>query len=70
MSIYVEKPCIRLRACRANAGLTQQELADILEVSANTINNWESGATTPNSKVIHKISVITGVPEGLIFLPD
>lgn len=69
MSVYVEKPCIRLRACRANAGLSQQQLGDILGVSSTTVNNWECGKTTPNGKIIEKISVISGVPVGLIFLP-
>jgi len=69
MSVYVDKPCIKLRACRANAGLSQQELGKILGVSLTTVNNWENGVTTPNAKIVEKISVISGVPLGLIFLP-
>jgi len=38
----------RLRAARAVLGLTQQELADLIGVSAATLRNWEQRRTTPD----------------------
>ncbi len=38
----------RLRAARAVLGLTQQELADLIDVSAATLRNWEQRRTTPD----------------------
>ena len=34
-----------LKKLRNEAGLSQQELADKMDVSTNTIQNWEKGTT-------------------------
>lgn len=39
---------MRIRAARRNAGLTQAQLADKLEVHQGTIARWERGALAPN----------------------
>lgn len=36
-----------LREFRARHGLTQKKLADLLQVSARNVENWESGINTP-----------------------
>jgi len=38
---------LRVRSLRERCGLTQAELADILQVSRWTIVQWEAGARTP-----------------------
>lgn len=38
-------PLMNLSAVRANANLSQRELAKILDVDRTTINNWEKGKT-------------------------
>lgn len=38
----------RVRKAREHAGLSQEELADVLQVARSTIGNWESGRTTPS----------------------
>lgn len=68
--IYVEKPCIKLAACRANANMSQKELAAVLGVDPGTVFNWEHGVTAPRLPVLLKISEVSGIPLGLIFLPD
>lgn len=60
---------ITLEACRVNANLKQQELADKIGVSRTTICNWENGKTSPTSVQLQKISEITGIPINFIFLP-
>ena len=38
-----------LREARRNAGLTQSELADRIDVSQGTISQWETGRETPGT---------------------
>ena len=45
-----------LKEQRLNAGLTQQELADLLDLSKETIAYFETGARTPGLCAIKKIS--------------
>lgn len=49
---------ISLKAARVNAELTQEEAAKKIGVSVSTIQNWESGNTSPTveqAKVIEKV---------------
>ena len=39
-----------IKQIRAKIGLTQAELAKKLGVDKKTVQNWESGATSPKSK--------------------
>lgn len=39
----------RLRQAREEAGLTQEQLAAVLNVGARTVGNWERGATMPQN---------------------
>jgi DNA-binding XRE family transcriptional regulator len=68
--VLVEKPCIKLTACRANTGMTQKEFADALGVDPGTIYNWETEKTEPGLAMLIKISELSGIPLGLIFLPQ
>jgi DNA-binding transcriptional regulator YiaG len=56
----------RLRKAREHAGLKQDEMAAIIEVSPATISNWETGARHPRGgelRMIHQWSEVTRVPE-------
>ena len=68
--VAVEKPCVKLTACSANTGMTQKEFADALGVDPGTVYNWEKGITEPGLTVLMKISELSGIPLGLIFLPQ
>lgn len=59
---------IRLAAARVNAGMTQQNVADIMKVSKNTIINWEKGKVIPKPAEIKMMSSIYNIPEDNIFL--
>lgn len=45
MLLYSLKP--NLKIARKKMGLTQQDLADAMEVSLKTVMNWEQGRVTP-----------------------
>ncbi len=42
------QPNHRLKSARINAGWTQEDVADLLHISAMSIYRWERGETTPN----------------------
>lgn len=52
----------RLRIAREHAGLEQDELADMIGVSRNTISNAESGKVHPRRITLNAIALATGVP--------
>lgn len=68
--IIVEKPCVKLAACRANTGMTQREYGEALGVDPATVYNWEAGRTVPGLPMLQKISELSKIPLSLIFLPD
>ena len=62
---------LTLKAARVNAGLTQKEAADKLNVSNGTLCNWECGVTFPDAKQIIDLCNLYGVSyDNLNFLPD
>lgn len=62
---------ITLKAARVNKGLTQLEAAKLLNVSKDTVGNWERGKSYPNMKNIKEIEKVYGVSyDDLIFLPS
>jgi transcriptional regulator with XRE-family HTH domain len=68
----------RLRAARAYANLTQEELAEQLGVDSQTIKRRESGKQEPKKAERIAVATITGVPlafiengwEGVTAQPD
>ena len=61
---------LSLRTCRVNANLTRQELADLLGVTVNTINNWENNNTTPNAQLLIDFARVCAVKVENIRLGD
>lgn len=47
-----------LKALRVNAGLTQQDVADRLGVSRQTIINWENDEGRPKELVIYALAYL------------
>ena len=58
----------RLEALRAARGLTQQELADRVEVSRQTIISLENGRYNPSILLAFRLSRLFGVTIEDIFL--
>lgn len=60
---------ITLRALRVNMGYNLDAAAKLLEVSKDTLRNWEVGKTFPNVPQISKIEEVYGVKyDDIIFL--
>lgn len=58
---------ISLAAARVNAQMTQEEVAKKMNVSKNTVVNWEKGKTEPSISQSKQISKIYNMPLDYIF---
>ena len=47
-----------IAACRREKGLTQQQLADMLNLSNKTISKWESGSGSPDISNLLELSKV------------
>ena len=50
-----------LSVLRKSKGMTQQEVADSLGVSNNTVSGWETGASCPDISMLPAIAELFGV---------
>lgn len=50
-----------LKALRKSAGLSQSQLADMLNVSYKTVSHWESGYSEPSIGQLAELKRIFGV---------
>lgn len=60
---------ISLAAARVNANMTQQEVADKVHKSKNTIVNWEKGKAKPDFSALTMLSTLYNVPIDYISVP-
>lgn len=51
----------RISKLRTNSGLTQKELGDKLNVTAQAVSKWENGLSEPDIDTLKKLSVIFGI---------
>lgn len=65
----MEKIQVSLAAARVNAGLTQQDVADKMNISKQTIVNWENGRVIPKLAQFEMLSRLYNMPKDNIFLP-
>lgn len=52
----------RIRKAREHAGLKQEELAQKMETTRQTLGRWENGSHTPTDKNLQALAEATGVP--------
>ena len=57
---------ISLAAARVNAKMTQNDVCKALNVSMQTVVNWENGKTFPDQPMIEKICNLYGVTYDMI----
>ena len=67
--------CKKLIRLRKQRGLTQQELAEAVDVSRQAISKWELGTASPTVESLRSLSLFYGVPVDLLLddelnLPD
>lgn len=65
----MEQIKISLEAARVNARLTQEQAANKLGVSKNTVINWEKGRVAPRVSEMDRLSKLYKIPVDFIFLP-
>lgn len=51
----------KLRACRLNMGLTQQQVAEKLDVTRQAVTKWESGESLPSTQNLVTLCRLYGV---------
>lgn len=60
---------VTLAAARVNAGMTQEDVAKEMQVSKNTIVNWENGKVEMKPAQFKMYCSVVKAPEDCIFLP-
>ena len=61
---------ITLAAARVNAHMTQDDARKALNVSKQTIINWETGKTKPSTATLHFLADLYKIPEECFLLPE
>lgn len=65
----MDKLQISLAAARVNANMTQEDVAKKMQVSKQTVVNWEKGKTVLKIPQIDMLSRIYQIPQDNLFLP-
>ncbi len=60
---------ISLEAARVNAGFTQDEVAEKMGITRQTIINWEKGRVVPGIPEMEMLSRLYNMPLDYISLP-
>lgn len=60
---------VTLKAARVNVGLSQEQVAKRMEVTRQTVINWETGKIIPGIPEMEMLSTLYGIPTDYIFLP-
>jgi putative transcriptional regulator len=66
-----DRLCNSMKLHRTRAGLTQGQLADMVDVTRKTVNSVENGVFVPSAVLALKLARALQTPlETLFFLPD
>ena len=60
---------LSLKAARVNAGLTQEEAAQAINVTGKTLISWEKGVTHPTVDKLSRLCSLYDVQISDIFMP-
>ena len=50
----------RIKACRQRCGLTQEQVAEALDVSRQAVTKWENGQSAPSTQNLFKLAQLYG----------
>lgn len=64
MNMDNQSLCDKIRNTRKALGISQVELASLLNVSRQTIANWEKGITVPDARFLEKLADVLHVSVG------
>ena len=71
MSLQNKETAEKLRRCRESCALSQQQVADALNIVRSTYTKYESGKSRPNLNTIVKLAAIYNIsPEELLPLEE
>lgn len=59
-----------IRKLRTGHGLTQEELAEKLDVARSTITQWETGWSSPRMGMVQKLANVFGVPSSAMLAEE
>ena len=62
--------CLKLKEYREQKGLTQEELAELLDVSDKSISKWELGSGYPSKKNMKKILELLDVSVAALMIEE
>ena len=60
----------RIKELRKSSGISQEHLAEILDVTRNTISNWENDCTSPTSQFLDKMCKYFNVEIDYFFISE
>lgn len=61
---------VSIKGARIEKHMTQKQAADAMNVTKETISNWERGRTAPTAPQLIALCNLYGVKLSDIFLPD
>jgi len=61
---------ISLAAARVNANMSQSDTARAMNVTPNTVSNWETGKTAPTVLQMQKMCQIYKMPFDVVYVPE
>lgn len=61
---------VKLLKIRLKQGISQEELAEKLEVSRQTISKWENGVVRPSAENLIRLSEVYGIPIDALLKDD
>lgn len=56
----------KIKAARERAGLTQEDLAERMEVSRQAVSKWENGSSEPSTANLLALAKLYGVDLGAL----
>ena len=68
MASLKKKFGLRLKAIRTDRGMTQEQLAELLDVTIDTISKIERGVHGPRFELLEKIARALRAPVNVFFL--